>query len=503
MIKSIFIANRGEIALRIARTARRLGLHVCSAFSSADTELPHLRLCHRAVELSGDPARVYLDIPGIVAAARRLKSDAIHPGYGFLAENEDFATAVEAAGMSFIGPTPDQIVALGDKVAARKAAEAAGVPTVPGISEALAGADAARAAANAIGFPVLLKAAGGGGGRGMRVVDDPARLAEALQRAQAEAQAAFGDPRVFVEKYIPRARHVEIQILGDGRGQAVWLGERECSVQRRHQKLIEESPAPALAPGVAKTMGALAAKLAASVNYRGAGTMEFIVPFHGAGGAGSDFYFIEMNTRLQVEHPVTEMCTGFDLVAEQIAVADGGFSPRMHAAMEASGGTGAARSGHAIEARIIAEDPDKNFIPSCGRMDTVQFPAGPGIRVDSWAEAGLSVSPHYDSLLAKVIAYGADRAEALARLDLALQETVIHPIHTTAAFLRRVIASEPFRTGAYDTGLLAQLKLTPPGAIPPGAAALIAAAQQSSQTQRTGTPYEGRPLNEWVKNGEF
>ena len=269
--------------------------------------------------------------------------------------------------MKFIGPTPDQIVALGDKVAARKAAEAAGVPTVPGKSEALAGANAARAAAEAIGFPVLLKAAGGGGGRGMRVVDDPARLAEAVERAKAEAKTAFGDPRVFVEKYIPRARHIEIQILGDGKGQAISLGERECSVQCRHQKLIEESPAPGVSRDVADKMGALAAKLAASVSYRGAGTMEFIVPF----GGGGEFYFIEMNTRLQVEHPVTEMCTGFDLVAEQIAVADGGFSSRLQSAIVAGA---VARRGHAIEARIIAEDPDRNFIPSCGRMDIVQFP---------------------------------------------------------------------------------------------------------------------------------
>ena len=499
MIERIFIANRGEIALRIARTARRLGLHVCSAFSSADAGLPHLRLCHSAVELHGDPARVYLDISSIVSAAKKLKADAVHPGYGFLAENEDFAAAVQAAGMAFIGPTPEQIVALGDKVQARKAAEKAGVPTVPGKSEAMADAAAALTTAQAIGFPVLLKAAGGGGGRGMRIVDDAAHLAEAFQRAQAEAKAAFDDPRVFVEKYIARARHVEIQVVGDGHGQAVWLGERECSVQRRHQKLIEESPAPALPPEVTAKMGTLAAKLAAGVNYRGAGTMEFIVPF-----GGHEFYFIEMNTRLQVEHPVTELCTGLDLVEEQVAVANGGFSERLKRARGQGPGVGpdtVARRGHAIEARIIAEDPEANFRPSCGRMDVVSFPAGPGIRVDAWAEAGLNVSPYYDSLLGKVVAWGADRAEAIARLDLALLETTIHPIRSTAAFLRRVIASEPFRAGAYDTGLLTQLKLAPDAELGEAAVALCAAETQLQATQPgiAGAPYVGRALDGWVR----
>jgi acetyl/propionyl-CoA carboxylase alpha subunit len=500
MIQRIFIANRGEIALRIARTARRMGLHVCSAFSSADTGLPHLRLCHSAVELEGDPARVYLDISSIVSAAKKLKADAVHPGYGFLAENEDFAAAVQGAGMAFIGPTPEQIVALGDKVQARKAAEKAGVPTVPGKSEAMADAAMALATAQSIGFPVLLKAAGGGGGRGMRVVEDAAHLADAFHRAQAEAKAAFDDPRVFVEKYIARARHVEIQVLGDGHGQALWLGERECSVQRRHQKLIEESPAPALPPEVTAKMGTLAAKLAAGVNYRGAGTMEFIVPF-----GGHEFYFIEMNTRLQVEHPVTELCTGLDLVEEQIAIANGGFSKRLKEVRGQGPGVSSdsvARRGHAIEARIIAEDPEANFRPSCGKMDVISFPAGPGVRVDAWAEAGLNVSPYYDSLLGKVVAWGADRAEAIARLDLALLETTIHPVRSTAAFLRRVIASEPFRTGAYDTGLLAQLKLAPSGEIPPEVVALVAAETQIQATQPSlgAVPYEGRVLNTWMRD---
>jgi len=392
-IRSVFIANRGEIALRIARTARRMGLEVCGAFSSADGGLPHLRLCHRAIELEGDPARVYLDIGKVVDAARALNADAVHPGYGFLAENEDFASAVADAGMRFIGPTPDQIVALGDKVQARKAAAKAGVPTVPGCEEPLdskaTGKNSPAAIANEIGFPVLIKAAGGGGGRGMRIVDKPEQLDDAIARAHAEAKLAFGDERVFIEKYIPRARHIEIQVLGDGKGQAVWLGERECSIQRRHQKLLEESPTPALPPDVTQRMGEVAAALAASISYRGAGTMEFIVPF-----GSRDFYFIEMNTRLQVEHPVTEMRTGLDLVEEQIAIAQNeSFSSAVAPfifAQTAGRPCSQFFRGHAIEARIIAEDPDADFRPSCGKLDLVMFPGGPGVRVDSWAEAGLT-----------------------------------------------------------------------------------------------------------------
>ena len=507
MIHRLFIANRGEIALRIARTARRLGLEVSSAFSSADGGLPHLRLCHRAVELEGDPARVYLDIPKIVDAARRLKADAIHPGYGFLSENEAFAAAVESAGMIFIGPTPDQIVALGDKVQARKAAERAGVPTVPGESEAIKDESAAKKIAKKTGYPLLIKAAGGGGGRGMRVVESATQLMEAFSRAQSEAKAAFDDPRVFIEKYIKNARHVEIQVLGDGRGKALFLGERECSVQRRHQKLIEESPAMALPPEISRKMGALAAELAASVRYRGAGTMEFLVPF-----GTQEFYFIEMNTRLQVEHPVTELCTGLDLVEEQISIAQHGkFSNHLDELVASSTvalgkgkGLEVPRRGHAIEARIIAEDPEAGFIPSCGKLEFVSFPAGPGIRVDSWAESGLTVSPYYDSLLAKVLAWGRDRTEALARLRLALSETLIHPIHSTAPFLARVLDSEPFRSGKYHTGLIANLTGSAAGKPDqiPDEAAVLAAAERLARERQPGmlpSPYEGRKLSSWQR----
>ncbi|MCZ7645326.1 MAG: ATP-grasp domain-containing protein [Planctomycetota bacterium] len=495
--RSVLIANRGEIALRVARTARRLGLEVLGLFSSADAGLPHLRLCHRAVELDGDPRAVYLDLKKVLAAAKRLKAEAVHPGYGFLAENDDFAEAVEDAGLLFVGPAPEQSRALGDKLAAREAARKAGVPTVPGTREPVEGAEAGKRIAAEIGYPVLIKASAGGGGRGMRVVARPSQLEESLARASSEAQAAFGDGRVFIEKYFEQVRHVEIQVLGDGQGGAVSLGERECSVQRRHQKLIEESAAPALPPRAAKKMGDLAAKLAASVKYRGAGTMEFLVP-----AGTTDFYFIETNARLQVEHPVTELRTGLDLVEEQLRVAGGlgfSFEPSKLRA-----------EGHAIEARVIAEDPGAGFRPSLGRMDAVHWPSGPGVRVDAWAEAGLEVSPYYDSLLGKVLAWGRTREEALDRLTLALHETLIAPVVTTAPFLARVINEPAFRAGAYDTGWLAALTLEAKSngkrraELGANAAVLAAAERLSRNGHATVLPatWRGRPLSPWQTNAE-
>ena len=481
--RRLLIANRGEIALRIARTARRLGLEVLGVFSSADTGQPHLRLCHRAVELSGDPRRVYLDASLLLDAARKLGADAIHPGYGFLSENGAFSAAVEEAGLIFVGPTAAQIAQLGDKLAGRAAAQKAGVPTVPGIFEPVF--DPARAAKIAIdiGFPVLIKASAGGGGRGMRVAREEKELAEALARAQSEAQAAFGDGRVFIEKYFERVRHVEIQVLGDGQGQAVSLGERDCSVQRRHQKLIEESPAPGMTREAADNMGTLAAKLAASVSYRGAGTLEFLVP-SGPQAQPGEFYFIEINARLQVEHPITELCTGLDLVEEQLRIAGGqgySFDPGR-----------LVRRGHAIEARVIAEDPEANFRPSLGNLETVLWPAGPGIRVDAWAEAGLEVSPHYDSLLGKVCAWGVTREQALARMTVALRETYIAPLATTAAFLATIINEEPFRSGAYDTGVLGRraekLEKEAQAQSMPVEAAVLAAAGVFSRHGHAGVP---------------
>ncbi len=487
----LLIANRGEIALRIARTARRLGLEVLGLFSSVDSGLPHLRLCHRALELKGDPTKVYLDIDSIVGAARHLKADAVHPGYGFLAENGAFASALEDSGLVFVGPTPEQSELLGNKIAARKAAQKAGIPTVPGTLEPVSDLKAAAQTAREIGFPILVKAAAGGGGRGMRVVQREEELEEGLARASSEALTAFGNGDVFIEKYFPSVRHVEIQIMGDGRGQAVSLGERECSVQRRHQKLIEESPTPALSEEKAREMGVLAAKLAGSVQYRGAGTMEFLVPT-----GSSDFYFIEMNTRLQVEHPVTELRTGLDLVQEQLRVAGGG-------GLSLEAGASIRGQGVAIEARVIAEDPEAGFRPSLGKLETVMLPSGPGVRVDAWAEAGLEITPYYDSLLAKVLAWGRTRQEAIERLTLALQETIIAPVKTTAGFISTVINEEPFRSGRYDTGLLDARKgnttVSKPDLLPEGAA-ILAGADRISSLQRQGhrgTPYKGRCLSAW------
>ena len=414
-IKRLFIANRGEIALLVARTAKRLKLEVASAFSRVDGGMPHLRLCDFARELEGEPARVYLDIGKIVDAARELGADAVHPGYGFLSENEQFAAAVEDAGMRFVGPAPDQIEKLGDKLRARAQAALAGVPCVPGKVGAVKTLDEAREAAALSGYPLIIKAANGGGGRGMRVINLESELAMGLERSEAEARASFGDSRLFIEKYIPAARHVEVQIVGDGAGRAIALGERECSVQRRHQKLIEESPAPALTPQRAAEMQALAAKLAASVNYRGAGTMEFIVP-----RGTQDFYFIEMNTRLQVEHPVTEARTGLDLVAEQLSVAEHGcFSEHLEAQLGAMAtGVATRLNGHAIEARIVAEDPRNGFQPSVGELSAVCFPGGAGIRVDAWAEAGLDGQRSFTiSLLGKVIAWGHDARRSAHAVD--------------------------------------------------------------------------------------
>ncbi len=496
-IQRLFIANRGEIALRIARTAARLGLEVSSAYSSADGGLPHLRLCHKATPLEGDPARVYLDIGKVVAAAKKLGADAIHPGYGFLSENEEFAAAVESAGMKFVGPTPDQIASLGDKIHAREAALKFGVPIVPGKSNAVESLDDALAIAGKTGYPLLIKAAGGGGGRGMRIVREPSQLADALQRASSEARAAFGDPRVFIEKYIERARHVEIQILGDGLGRAISLGERECSVQRRHQKLIEESPAPALAPADARRMSELAARFGASLNYRGAGTMEFLVP-----SGTSEFYFIEINTRLQVEHPVTEMRTGLDLVEEQLTVAAGhGFSSRVSSASHANGGTWIypQQNGHAIEARVIAEDAYNGFRPSCGKMTMVTLPSGPGIRVDGWAETGLTVSPYYDSLLAKVIAWGQDREEARTRLEFALRETHIHPVSNTAPFLAEIVSETAFKSGVYDTSLLSEPRGDKKRADENRLLALAGAELISSSERFASVEYVSRPLSSWQR----
>ncbi|HET6361440.1 MAG TPA: acetyl-CoA carboxylase biotin carboxylase subunit, partial [Gemmatimonadota bacterium] len=434
----VLVANRGEIAVRILRGCREAGLPTAAVFSTADADACHVRAADRAVEIGPGPAREsYLAADRVLDAARRLGAGSIHPGYGFLAENAAFAEAVERAGLVWIGPPPPAIRAMGEKTAARRAMQAAGVPVVPGTVEPLTDPPAALEAAEETGFPVLLKAAAGGGGKGMRVVQEPAEVGGAFAAASREAQGAFGDPALYLERYIPEARHVEIQILADESGRAIHLGERECSLQRRHQKVLEECPAPGLAPETRERMGAVAVRAAEAVGYVGAGTVEFLL------APDDSFWFLEMNTRLQVEHPVTEMVTGIDLVRAQLAVAAGGPLPIEQDQVRLSG--------HAIECRIAAEDAARGFVPSTGRIRAYAEPAGPGVRVDSGVAAGSEVSAHYDPLLLKIVAHGRDRPEALARMGRALAELDIGGIRTNVGFLRALVAHPAVREGRVHT----------------------------------------------------
>lgn len=435
MITKVLIANRGDVALRVIRACRELGISTVAIHSTADTEAMHVRLANESVCV-GPPAAKdsYLNIPAIITAADVTQADAIHPGLGFLAENARFAQIVEDHGRIFIGPTPRQIAMLGDKIEAKKAALAANLPIVPGGIEPVSGPDAALAAANEAGYPVLLKAAAGGGGRGMQRVESSDTLRRAFEIATSEAEAAFGDGSVYVEKAIEQPRHIEVQVLGDGKGAAVHLGERDCTVQRRFQKLIEEAPSPVLTPEQRAYVGKLGADLAASIDYRGAGTVEFLY-------ADGNFYFIEMNARLQVEHPVTELVSGVDIVEAQLRIASGG-------------GIGFKQdeicfNGHAIEARINAEDPD-TFTPSPGRITLYHPPGGPGVRVDSHMFQGATVPPFYDSLIAKLIVHADDRPGAIARLDRALGEYAIDGVSTNLPLQRRILASEDFIQSEID-----------------------------------------------------
>ena len=435
MITKVLIANRGDVALRVIRACRELGISTVAIHSTADTEAMHVRLADESVCV-GPPAAKdsYLNIPAIITAADVTQADAIHPGLGFLAENARFAQIVEDHGRIFIGPTPRQIAMLGDKIEAKKAALAANLPIVPGGIEPVSGPDAALAAANEAGYPVLLKAAAGGGGRGMQRVESSDTLRRAFEIATSEAEAAFGDGSVYVEKAIEQPRHIEVQVLGDGKGAAVHLGERDCTVQRRFQKLIEEAPSPVLTPEQRAYVGKLGADLAASIDYRGAGTVEFLY-------ADGNFYFIEMNARLQVEHPVTELVSGVDIVEAQLRIASGG-------------GIGFKQdeicfNGHAIEARINAEDPD-TFTPSPGRITLYHPPGGPGVRVDSHMFQGATVPPFYDSLIAKLIVHADDRSGAIARLDRALGEYAIDGVSTNLPLQRRILASEDFIQSEID-----------------------------------------------------
>jgi acetyl-CoA carboxylase biotin carboxylase subunit len=441
MFKKVLIANRGEIALRVIRACRELGVQTVAVYSEADRESLHVRFADDDVCIGPPPGRLsYLRIPNLIAAAEITGADAIHPGYGFLAENAEFADTCRASNITFIGPTGEQIRLMGDKATARKLAQEAGVPTVPGSPGTIEEADEAVRFAEEIGFPVIIKATAGGGGKGMRIAQDLEQFSELFGLAQNEALAAFGNGAVYVEKYLERPRHVEIQVLGDSHGKVVHLGERDCSVQRRHQKLIEESPSPALDHALRRRMGEAAVALAANIGYQGAGTVEFLLDTDGK------FYFMEMNTRIQVEHPVTEMVTSFDLVKEQIEIAAG--APISYR------GDGTRLRGHAIECRINAEDPYRNFQPSPGLITAYHPPGGPGVRVDTHVYAGYTVPPYYDSLLAKVIVHGNTRPEALSRMGQALDSFILEGVTTTIPFLARVIRHPDFAAGKVDTRFL-------------------------------------------------
>jgi len=441
MFKKVLIANRGEIALRVIRACRELGVETVAVYSEADRESLHVRFADDDVCIGPPPSRLsYLRIPNLIAAAEITGADAIHPGYGFLAENAEFADTCKASNIAFIGPTGDQIRQMGDKATAKRLAQEAGVPTVPGTAGTVQDLDDALKQVESIGFPVIIKATAGGGGKGMRVAQEAEQFSQSFSLAQNEALAAFGNGEVYVEKYLARPRHVEIQVMGDLHGNVVHFGERDCSVQRRHQKLIEESPSPVLTPELRARMGEAAIRLASAIHYAGAGTLEFLLDEDGS------FYFMEMNTRIQVEHPVTEMVTSFDLVKEQIRVASGDpVSFR---------GDGARLRGHAIECRINAEDPYRNFQPSPGVITAYHPPGGPGVRLDSHIYDGYTVPPYYDSLLAKVIVHGNDREEALARMRQALDSFVLEGVTTTIPFLGRVIRHPDFVAGRVDTKFL-------------------------------------------------
>jgi acetyl-CoA carboxylase biotin carboxylase subunit len=442
MFEKILIANRGEIALRIQRACREMGIRTVVVHSEADTEAKYVKLADESVCIGPPPAAAsYLNIPAIISAAEVTDAEAIHPGYGFLSENADFAEKVERSGFVFIGPRPENIRLMGDKVSAKQAMAKAGVPTVPG-SEGALPEDPKEVVriARKVGYPVIIKAAGGGGGRGMRVVHTEAALPNAVNMTRSEAQAAFANPVVYLERYLEQPRHIEVQILADAHKNAVHLGERDCSMQRRHQKVLEEAPAPDLAPKLRERIGERCVDACRRIGYRGAGTFEFLFE-------DGEFYFIEMNTRIQVEHPVTEMITGIDLVQEQIRVAAGEKLRFRQKDIQFRG--------HAIECRINAEDPYR-FTPSPGRITSYHPPGGPGIRVDSHVYQGYSVPPHYDSMVGKVIAYGATREQALARMRIALSEMVVEGIQTNIPLHRELLNDTRFMRGGVSIHYLEQ-----------------------------------------------
>ena len=447
MFSRVLVANRGEIAVRVIRSLHELGVEAVAVYSTADRDALHVRMADHAVCVGPPPAsESYLRIPSVVAAAETTGCEAVHPGYGFLAENPAFAAACADNGLVFVGPPAEVIATMGDKIAAKRTMRDASVPTVPGTDGATS-ISTARAAAEEVGFPVLLKASAGGGGKGMRLVRVPEDLEDAFGMAAAEAEAAFGDATLYVEKALEPARHVEIQVLCDTHGDVLTLGERECSIQRRHQKLIEESPSAALTPALREEMEAAAERACRSVGYRNAGTFEFLL------GPDGSFYFIELNARLQVEHPVTELVTGIDIVREQLQIAAG---ERLSTIGRAP------RRGHAVEIRLNAEDPDADFRPAPGKIAGFWPPLGPGVRVDTFVEPGSAISPYYDSLIAKLVVWDSDRNAAIARAERALQETIVDGIPTTRELALAVLASDAFRSGRYSTSTLDELRAMAP-----------------------------------------
>lgn len=440
-MKKILIANRGEIALRIIRTARKMGIATVAVYSEADRQALHVRQADEAICIGPAPSiQSYLNKDRILAAARKTGADAIHPGYGFLSENATFAEAAEKAGITFIGPSPYSIRLMGSKLAAKDAVKDFGIPMVPGLDQAISDVKKAREVAGEIGFPILIKASAGGGGKGMRVVESEAEFEEQMERAVSEAQSAFGDGSVFIEKYITKPRHIEIQVLADTFGNTVHLFERECSIQRRHQKVVEEAPSSVLTPSIREAMGEAAVNVAKACNYIGAGTVEFLID------EDLNFYFLEMNTRLQVEHPVTELITGLDLVEQQIRVARGEKLSFTQEDLRIEG--------HAVELRVYAEDPFHQFLPSIGKILVYERPTGPGVRLDDGYEAGMDIPIYYDPMIAKLITYGRTRDEAINRMHKAIEDYRIEGVATTLPFGKFAMEHPAFRSGNFDTGFI-------------------------------------------------
>ena len=437
-MKKILVANRGEIAIRVMKTAKQMGIKTVAVYSVADRNAPHVKFADEAVLIGEAPSsQSYLVASRIIEAAKATGADAIHPGYGFLSENANFAEEVEKNGITFIGPKPDAIRIMGSKLGAKDAVKAYNIPMVPGIDEAITDVEKAKEAAKAIGFPILIKASAGGGGKGMRVVENADEFVPQMERAISEATSAFGDGSVFIEKYVGSPRHVEIQVMADSHGNILYLFERECSIQRRHQKVVEEAPSAVLTPEIRKAMGEAAVKVAKACDYLGAGTVEFLVD------ENLNFYFLEMNTRLQVEHPVTEMITGLDLVELQIRVARGEELPIKQEDMTIKG--------HALELRVYCEDPLNDFAPNVGHLDVYKLPEGPGIRVDNGFEQGMDVPIYYDPMLAKLITYGKTREEAIELMKEAIANYEIKGVLTTLPFGTFVCDHEAFRSGNFDT----------------------------------------------------